>query len=423
MHTPFLLSTVVLIAMLAATVPLLGGYMAKVFAYGPAEADLGPAPGHRFFAPIERFLHRCMGVDETKEQRWNAYAFAVLAFSAASVLFLYALQRIQGSLPGNPTGVAGASPFVAFNTAVSFVTNTNWQSYAGESTMSHLTQALGLSVQNFATAGVGICVAIALIRGLSRHQGRTLGSFWVDIIRAIVRILLPFAFIVAITYVSQGVVMNTHGNTAVTTVEGAKAVVPGGPLASMESIKQIGQNGGGFYNANSTHPFENPNGFTNLLQLWTILAIPLALCWTYGELVRDLKQGIVVLSAMLILLVTLSIVAVGAERTGNPRLTALGVDQHITATSPGGSMEGKETRFGPETCALYAVATTSTSNGSVNCAHDSLTPLAGGVALTAMMLGEVAPGGSGGGLYGMLIFAILAVFRSEEHTSELQSLV
>ncbi|MFN8028428.1 MAG: potassium-transporting ATPase subunit KdpA [Acidimicrobiia bacterium] len=393
----------VMIVLLGLTVPVLGSYMAKVFGGGRA-------PGDRFFGPIERFVYRLGGIDPDREQKWTIYGFAVLAFSLVSVLFLYVLQRVQEHLPFNPTHVKGVPSLLAMNTAVSFLTNTNWQNYSGESTMSHLTQMAGLAVQNFVSAAVGLAIVVALIRGLTRHRAGTIGNFWVDLTKATVRILLPLAFVFALVFVSQGAIQNLDGNTTVKTVEQKTQTIPGGPFASQEAIKEIGTNGGGTLNANSAHPFENPNGFTDFLQIYLLLAIPFSLAWTFGVLAKNKKQGIAVLSAMAILWLAASVGAMALETGGNSALDAVKVNQQTTSSQPGGNFEGKETRFGSASCGLFAASTTGTSTGAVNCAHDSLTPLAGGIVLSNMMLGEVSPGGVGSGLYGMLIFALLSVF-------------
>jgi K+-transporting ATPase ATPase A chain len=317
---------------------------------------------------------------------------------------------VQEHLPFNPTHVKGVPSFLAFNTAVSFLTNTNWQNYAGESTMSHLTQMAGLAVQNFVSAAVGLAVAVALIRGLTRHRAGTIGNFWVDLTRAITRILLPLAFVFAVVFVTQGMVQNLTGNTTATTVEGKSQVIPGGPVASQESIKEIGTNGGGFYNANSAHPFENPNGVTDFLEIYLLLVIPFSLAWTFGKMAGNKKQGIAVLMAMLALWLAASVGAMLFETNGNAALDAAQINQATTSSQPGGNMEGKESRFGPVSSGLFAASTTDTSTGAVNASHDSFTPLGGMVPLVDIMFGEVSPGGVGSGLYGMLIFALLAVF-------------
>jgi K+-transporting ATPase ATPase A chain len=388
----------VLVAVIVALTPVLGGYMAKVF------GDDDGRPGDRVFLPIERAVYRLAGVDPANEQRWTVYARSLLAFSAVSVVGLYVLQRVQSGLPLNPTDVDAVPPALAFNTSVSFVTNTNWQNYVPESTVSHLTQMAGLAVQNFVSAAVGLAVAVALMRGLVRRRATTIGNFWVDLTRAVVRLLLPISVIGALVLVSQGVVQNLGGGTIATTVDGAAQWIPGGPAASQEIIKELGTNGGGFLNANSAHPFANPNGFTNFLQLALILLIPFALTYTFGKLVGDRRQGWAVFAAMFVLWAGSAVLAQTFETGGNSALDVAGVDQDA------GNMEGKEARFGAATSGLFAATTTGTSTGAVNSAHDSFTPGGGAVPLVNIMLGEVSPGGVGAGLYGMLVFALLAVF-------------
>ncbi|MFA5884729.1 MAG: potassium-transporting ATPase subunit KdpA [Acidimicrobiia bacterium] len=400
-HDWLLVATVV--AAIFVATPLLGGYMAKVFGGGTA-------PGDRVFGPVERLIFRTCGIDEDREQRWTVYALSLIAFSVVSVLFLFVLQRVQQWLPLNPTDMKSVPPALAFNTAVSFVTNTNWQNYSGESTMSHFTQMVGLATQNFVSAAVGLAVAIALVRGLIRRRSATIGNFWVDLTKTVVRILLPLAFVVALVFVSQGVVQSFTGNTAAHTVQGTTQLIPGGPVASQEAIKELGTNGGGFYNANSTHPFENPNGFTNLLQIFLLLVIPFSLTYTFGKLAKDAKQGWAVFAAMFVLWIAAAGIAIGFETAGNPKLNDVGVTQQATSLQPGGNFEGKETRFGSAACGLFAGSTTGTSTGAVNCMHDSMTPAGGGIVMLNMMLGEVSPGGVGAGLYGILVFALLAVF-------------
>jgi K+-transporting ATPase ATPase A chain len=313
-------------------------------------------------------------------------------------------------LPFNPYDFGGVDEHLAFNTAVSFMTNTNWQSYGGETTMSHLSQMVGLTVQNFVSAAAGMAVMAALIRGLARRRASSIGNFWVDLTRTTVRILLPLSFVLSFVLVSQGVIQNFSGHTEVTTVEGATQLIPGGPAASQIAIKQLGTNGGGFFNVNSSHPFENSTGFNNFVENYAIVLIPLALAFTYGHMVRDRRQGRAVFAIMAVIWLVMSLGAMGLESTGNSRLDDLAVDQDVSSAQSGGSMEGKEVRFGPAASALWAASTTGTSNGSVNSMHDSYTPLGGGIALTHMMLGEVSPGGVGVGLNGLLIMVILAVF-------------
>ena len=393
-----------MIAVVLVTAPLLGKYMAAVYAGGKA-------PGDRVFLPVERVFYRICRVDPASEQRWTIYAFSLLAFSVVSFLFLYLLQRLQGVLPFNPTDMPAVPENVSFNAAVSFMTNTNWQSYAGEATMSHLTQMTGLAVQNFVSAAVGMAVMAALIRGLARRQASTLGNFWVDLTRTTIRILLPLSFLVAIILVSQGVIQNLHGFTSVQTLEGAVQAIPGGPAASQIAIKQLGTNGGGFFDMNSAHPLENATAISNFVETWAIVIIPLALALTFGRMVGDRRQGRAVFAIMGVILVAVSLGAMFSEGHGNPRLDAMHVDQSISADQAGGGyLEGKETRFGTGASGMWAAFTTGTSNGSVNSMHDSMTPSGGGLALTHMMLGEISPGGVGVGLNGLLIMVILSVF-------------
>ncbi|HZN13483.1 MAG TPA: potassium-transporting ATPase subunit KdpA [Acidimicrobiales bacterium] len=392
-----------LIALLAISTPILGAYLAQIYSGEKA-------PGDRVFLPIERAIYRVSRIDPEREQRWTVYAYSLLAFSLVSGLVLYAQLRLQGHLPLNPDHMKAVPAGLSFNTSMSFLTNTNWQNYSGESTMAHLTQMAGLAVHNFVSAAAGAAVAVALIRGLVRRRSATLGNFWVDLTRTTVRVLLPLSFVVGMVFISQGVVQNFHSTTAVTTVEGQTQSIPGGPIASQEAIKNIGQNGGGPYNANSAHPFENPNPITNILIIWMILAIPFAFPWAFGKMAKDTKQGVVVLAAMFAFWFVGAIIAMPMEARGNRNLAAAGADQQVTAVQAGGNMEGKETRFGPAGCGLFADSTTGTSTGSINCAHDSMVPIGGAVPLVNIMLGEVTPGGTGSGLYGMLVFALTSVF-------------
>jgi K+-transporting ATPase ATPase A chain len=400
---------VLLLAMVAAVLvstPVLGRYFARVF------GDDG-APGDRVFLPIERLVYRVLRVDHRREQRWTGYCFALLAFSVVGVAMLYGLQRVQEHLPLNPNDVTGVPPALAWNTAVSFVTNTNWQNYGGESTMSHLTQMAGLSVQNFVSAAVGMSVAVAFIRGLTRRGSTTIGNFWVDLTRTITRILLPMALVFAVVLVSQGVIQNFDGFTEATTVDqsaGATQSIPGGLIASQEAIKELGTNGGGPFNANASHPFENPNGVTNFLEIWALLAIPFAFAYTFGVLAGDRRQGRVVFGVMFAIWITASLFATTMESIGNPNLTAAGADQSVNSEQTGGNMEGKEVRFGAASTGLFGASTTGTSTGSVNGMHGSFTALGGGVVLLHMLLGEVSPGGVGVGLNGLLVLALLSVF-------------
>jgi K+-transporting ATPase ATPase A chain len=392
------------VVLLVVTKPL-GLYMARV--YEGEKTFLHPV-----LRPLERFIYALSGVKEGLEQRWTQYAASLLAFSTVCFVFTYAIQRLQGLLPLNPAGFGAkqATPDLSFNTAVSFMTNTNWQSYGGEMTLSYFVQMTALTVQNFVSAAAGMCVAIALIRGFARRQQNTVGSFWVDLVRGTVYILLPLALIGALLLCSQGVVQNFNTYTTATTLEGKSQIIAQGPAASQISIKQLGTNGGGFFNANSSHPFENPTPLSNFLETLFILLIPAGLVYTFGKMVKDTRQGWAVFAAMSLLFLAGVFVCYPAEQSGNPNLTKLGVQSAATALQPGGNMEGKEVRFGIAPSALWAVATTDASNGSVNSMHDSYTPLGGLVPLFNMQTGEVIFGGVGSGLYGMLLFAIIAVF-------------
>ncbi len=353
--------------------------------------------------PLERLLYRAAGIDPRQEMDWKHYALALLSFNMLGILFLFMLQRIQGVLPINPQHFGPVPGVLALNTAVSFVTNTNWQAYAGESTLSYLSQALGLTVQNFVSAATGMAVAISLIRGITRKSCRFIGNFWVDLTRSVVWILLPLSLILAVILTSQGVIQNFHHNTAVQTLEGKVQTLPMGPVASQEAIKELGTNGGGFFNANSAHPFENPSPFTNLLEIMAILLIPAALTFTFGRMAGDRRQGHVILGAMLLLFLVSLGIAYWSEAAGNPQIAALGLKGPT-------AMEGKEVRFGIAGSVVFAAATSATSCGAVNTMHDSLTPLGGFIPLFQIMLGEVVFGGVGAGLYSILIFVILAVF-------------
>jgi len=429
--TSLTLFAVFLLLVLAAVKPL-GLYMANVFEGRPLWLV-------RAGAPLERLIYRLCGVDPGREMGWKEYALGLLLFNALGGLAVYLLQRCQLWLPLNPQKVANLSPDSAFNTAVSFITNTNWQGYSGESAMSYLTQMAGLAVQNFLSAASGIVVAIVLIRGLARHSVSTIGNVWADLTRATLYVLLPLAMVLALALASQGVIQNFSPYREVTTVEPLTyqqpktdaagnpvkdaagnpvqetvtthtQTLPMGPIASQESIKELGTNGGGFFNANSAHPYENPTALSNLLEMLAILIIPAALTYTFGRMVGDTRQGWAVLAAMAILFVSLLTVAAWTEQRGNPLLPALGVDQAASASQAGGNMEGKETRLGIAASALFATVTTATSCGATNSTHDSYTPLGGFVPLFQMQLGEVVFGGVGTGLYSMLIFAIVGVF-------------
>ncbi|MBI5739696.1 MAG: potassium-transporting ATPase subunit KdpA [Nitrospirae bacterium] len=410
----------------------LGLYMARVYESRPFVLD-------RVLGPVERIFYRLCGICPEEEMGWKKYTFAVLLFNAAGMLAVYLLQRLQGVLPLNPQRLPGVSPDSAFNTAVSFATNTNWQGYGGETTMSYLTQMVALGVQNFVSAATGMTVLTALVRGFKRHSADTIGNFWFDLTRSTLYILMPLSLILSLLLVSQGVVqtfseyknvsltrtssydttklddrggpINDASGNAVTEKTGIKEqVIPLGPAASQIAIKQLGANGGGFFNVNSAHPFENPTPLSNFLEVLAVLLIPAALCITFGKMVDDQRQGRALLSAMVIVLVALMTLCVWSEQQGNPRFTAMGVDQTASDSQPGGNMEGKDARFGIANSAIWATATTAAANGSVNSMHDSFTPLGGLYPMWLMQLGEVIFGGVGSGLYGMLIFAIIAVF-------------
>lgn len=401
---------VFVVLLLAIAVPL-GAYMARVYAGEARWAS-------RIVGPVERVFYRLAGVRADEEMSWKKYAGAVLLFNLLGALVVYALQRLQASLPLNPAGLSGVAPEVAFNTAVSFATNTNWQAYGGETTMSHLTQMLGLAVQNFVSAATGMAVLVALLRGFTRRTTDGLGSFWVDLTRSTLYVLLPLSFLFAVVLVSQGVVQTFSAAASAHLLDPLAAnsgsvtdqILALGPAASQIAIKQLGTNGGGFFNVNSAHPFENPTPLSNLLQVLAILLVPAALCFTFGAMVKDRRQGWVVFAAMLAIFVPLLVATVAFEQAGNPALSSLGVDQTASAMASGGNMEGKEVRFGITNSALWATATTAASNGSVNAMHDSFTPLGGLVPMWLIQLGEVVFGGVGSGLYGILVYAIIAVF-------------
>jgi len=399
---------------LFALVKPLGSYMAYVY------------QGERTFltrvlSPVERFIYRLLGVRPDDEMDWKTYAIAMLIFNFAGLVLVYLLQRTQGSLQLNPQTLGAVSPDLAFNTAVSFATNTNWQSYGGETTLSYLTQMLGLTVQNFVSAATGMAILMALIRGILRHTARTVGSFWVDLTRGVLYILLPLSLTLSLVLVSQGVVQTFGSNRTVNLLQPTtdstgqtviQQILAVGPAASQVAIKQLGTNGGGFFNVNSAHPFENPTPLSNFLEMLSILLIPAALCYTFGKMVGDTRQGWALLVTMTLILGLMLGVAVWSEQRGNPALTTLGVDQQASSLQAGGNMEGKDVRFGIVNSALWATVTTAASNGSVNSMHDSFTPLGGLVPMWMMQLGEVIFGGVGSGLYGMLAFVIIAVFVS-----------
>jgi len=402
-----------LVALLALVKPL-GWYMARVYQGQPCGLD-------RALGGLERGLYRLSGIDAQKEMSWRVYALCALLFNAIGLLVLYALLRTQDWHPEfvNPEEMKAATPDLTFNTAVSFATNTNWQSYSGETTLSYLSQMLGLGVQNFLSAATGMAVLIALIRGLARHSVETIGNFWVDLVRSTLYILLPLSIVLAIALVSQGVVQNFRPYQEITLMQPVKDAkdkeiktqsLPMGPAASQIAIKQLGTNGGGFFNANGAHPYENPTPLSNFLELLAILLIPAALCYTFGEMVGDRRQGWTVLAAMVVIFVPLTIGCIWAEQVGVPAFDKLGADQAASPLQSGGNMEGKEVRFGIVNSAIWASATTAASNGSVNAMHDSFTPLGGLVPMWLMQLSEVIFGGVGSGLYGMLMFVLVAVF-------------
>lgn len=421
----------VFVAVLLWVTPPLGAYMAAVMA--------GQSRVNRWFGPLERGLYRLCGIDASQEMSWRRYTVALIGFNVLGLLATYALQRWQAWLPLNPRQFGAVAPDLSLNTAVSFVTNTNWQAYAGESTMSYLTQMLGLAVQNFLSAATGIVVVIALVRGFARHSACTLGNAWVDLARVTLYVLLPLSIVLATVFVGQGVIQNfdhdrdvslvqtlpydqpkldasgnpvldAAGKPITTPAKATMQTLPMGPVASQEAIKLLGTNGGGFFNANSAHPYENPTPLSNFLQMLAIFLIPAALCHTFGRMVGDRRQGIAILAAMTIAFTAAAGVTMQAEQAGNPAFTALGVNQTATAVQPGGNMEGKETRFGIAATGIFATVTTAASCGAVDAMHDSFTPLGGMVPMLLMQLGEVIFGGVGSGLYGMLVFAMLAVF-------------
>lgn len=427
----FLQITIYVVALLALIKPL-GSYMARIY----QDESVGL---NRWFAGVEKMFYRISGIKADQEMRWTQYAMSMLALNLLGVLAVYALQRWQDLLALNPQSLPAVSPDSSFNTAVSFATNTNWQGYSGEATMSYLTQMLGLTVQNFISAASSMAVLVALIRAFTRRNKNTIGNFWVDMTRSILYILLPLSFLFALTLVSQGVVQtfnpyqtvslqeklsyqipkldtdgkavtDAEGKPVTETVETKQQTLALGPAASQIAIKQLGSNGGGFFNVNSAHPYENPTPLSNFLEMLAILLIPAASCYTFGVMKGDTRQGWVILSAMSLVLVPLIFVAVPAEQGGNPALTALGVDQTASALQAGGNMEGKETRFGIVNSALWSVTTTATTNGSVSSMHDSFTPIGGLVLMWLIQLGEVIFGGVGSGLYGMIVYALIAVF-------------
>jgi K+-transporting ATPase ATPase A chain len=391
----FTWTIVALVVVVAIAWRFLGSYMASVY------------DGHvRWLSRVERPIYRICGVNPAEEQSWQRYGVSVVAFSAVAILLSYLIFRLQGVLPFNPQHLPGVTPALSFNTAVSFVTNTNWQSYSGETTMSYLSQMGSLAVQNFLSAAVGIAVAVALIRGFARRGSKTIGNFWADLIRGTLYVLLPIAFIAAIVFIAQGALQTLGGPVHVhDALNGVRQVIPRGPVASQEAIKQLGTNGGGFFNANGASPFENPTGLTNFLSIVLILCIPVGLTYTFGKMVGSVKQGAAILGVMAIIFGAWLAIGSGAEHQANPAVAAAGVTYQ-----PTGNMEGKDVRFGDTSSALYNVVSTQTSTGSVDSANDSYTPMGGFAVLTGMMLGEITPGGVGSGLYTILLFAIITVF-------------
>lgn len=392
----------------------IGSYMARIYLDEPAGLN-------RWLRQIELGLYRLSGVDPNREMNWRQYTIAMLLLNLLGIAAVFGLQRMQAVLPLNPQGMPAVGVDSALNTAVSFATNTNWQGYGGETTMSYLTQMLGLTVQNFLSAASGMAVLVALIRGFARHNAETIGNFWVDMTRSVLYILLPLSLIFAVTLAGQGVVQSLGPYQMATTVEaqshagsgnadGGQQSIAMGPVASQLAIKQLGTNGGGFFNVNSAHPFENPTPLSNFLEMLAILLIPAALCYSFGVMIGDTRQGWLILATMTVIFIPFVLLTVAAEQAGNPLLANLGVDQAASLAQAGGNMEGKETRFGIVNSALWAVATTAASNGSVNAMHDSFTPLGGLIPMALIQLGEVVFGGVGSGLYGMIVFALLAVF-------------
>jgi len=410
------LQIALLLGLVVGLVKPLGWYMARVYEGLPCGLD-------RALGPLERLIYRLCRVRPEEEMKWKSYARAMLLFNLAGLLLLYAMQRLQGMLPLNPLALGAVPPLTALNTAVSFATNTNWQSYAGENTMSDLTQMAGLTVQNFVSAASGMAVLVALVRGIARRGENTLGNFWRDTVRGVLYILLPLSFLLALLLVSQGVVQTLSGPVPVHPLEsgapgrptseaGGESLLARGPVASQEAIKELGTNGGGFMNGNASHPFENPTPLSNFLEMTGLLLVSGALCFTFGEMVHDRRQGWALLATMLLLLVPPLWLCAHQEQAGNPLLAKAGVEMKAGDLQAGGNMEGKEVRFGPAGSATFAALTTATSCGAVNSAHDSFTPLGGLALLFLMQLGEVVFGGVGSGLFGMLLFLIVAVFAA-----------
>ena len=401
-------------------VPLVGSYLAIVY-----EGKLSAKSG--IFAAVEHFIYRCCFIQPKKDMNWKQYLNAMLSLNLLGIFFVYFLQRTQFYLPLNPQQYGNFSPFLAFNTAVSFVTNTDWQAYSNEASLSYLTSMLGLTSQNFLSAATGMSILVAFIRGLRAREGKKLGNFWVDMVRGILYILLPLSFLLAMVLVSEGVIQNFKPNTRVNVLDvthspsmvvvrdkiaaGIEQVIPMGPVASLEAIKQLGTNGGGFFNANAAHPFENPTPITNFLEMLAILLLPASFCYAFGIMMKDRRQGIALIIAMLIIFIPSVLVTIAAEQAGNPRVIKMGVDnEQVEGLYPAGNMEGKETRFGIVSSGIWAVLTTASSSGSVNAMLDSFTPIGGMISLWMMHLGEVVFGGVGSGLYGMLLLVIITVF-------------
>jgi K+-transporting ATPase ATPase A chain len=403
-------------AVTAIAAPLLGRYLAATFRGGSLaenstagnSAAGNRAPGDRVFLPVERLVYRVLGVDQESSWTWRAYALAVLAFGLASTLLLYVILRLQGVLPLNPTHAKGMSPLLSFNTAISFITGTNWQVYEGETQASYLTQMAGLVVAQFTAAGVGLAVALAVVRGIA-GKTRTIGNFWVDLTRSMVRIFAPISILAALVLVSQGAVQTFSGFRTAATLAGGTQTIPGGPVASMEVIKLLGTNGGSFYGAGGAHPFENPTGFTNMFDLLLVIVLPFAIVFMFGRLIGRPRQAYAIVAVMVIVFLGHTLVSMQAELHGNHLLPA-SVSQAASSVSPGGNMEGKETLFGPEGSALMTVGTMGTTAGATDSALDSYTPVGGTGAFAGILLGEISPGGDGGGLYTILVLALLAVF-------------
>jgi K+-transporting ATPase ATPase A chain len=394
------------VAVTAVAAPLLGRYLAATFRGGPASGRR--APGDRVFLPVERLVYRTLGVDPETSWTWRSYALAVLAFGLASTLLLYAILRLQAVLPGNPTHAPGMPPFLSFNTAVSFITGTNWQAYEGETQASYLADTVGLVVAQFTAAGVGLAVALAVVRGIA-GRSRTIGNFWSDLTRALVRVFVPLSIVGALVMVSQGAVQNLSGFRTAATLAGGTQKIPGGLVASMEAIKLLGTNGGSYYGTGGAHPFENPTGFTNLFDLLFVIVLPFAIIFMFGRLTGRPRQGYAIVAVMAVIFLAHTAVSMQAELHGNHLLPA-SVSQAASSLSPGGNMEGKETRFGPEGSALMTVGTMGTTAGATDSALDSYTPVGGTGAFVGILLGEISPGGDGGGLYSILVLALLSVF-------------